>query len=157
MGLRENILREPISVLQLRPYAAVTADATVRQAVDAMRAKQIGATMIVDEAGKAIGMFNEKMLIRLLINNPKLMDDPIEQHMTRNIFTVQAGDSIAKLISTMQNRRLRWVSIVDEEGRPTALTGLRGVVEYVADYFPHQVKVQPIDGSKVSIKTREGA
>jgi hypothetical protein len=49
------------------------------------------------------------------------------------------------------------VSIVDADGRPTALTGLRGVVEYVADYFPRQVKVQPIDGSKVSIKTREGA
>jgi predicted transcriptional regulator len=157
MGLRENILREPVSVLQLRPYAAVTADATVRQAVDAMRAKQIGAAMIVDEAGKAIGMFNEKMLIRLLINDPKLLDDPVEKHMTRNIFTVQASDSIAKLISTMQNRHLRWVSIVDADGRPTALTGLRGVVEYVADYFPRQVKVQPIDGSKVSIKTREGA
>ncbi|QNN21087.1 CBS domain-containing protein [Planctomycetales bacterium ZRK34] len=157
MGLRENILREPISVLQLRPYAAVTADATVRQAVEAMRDKQIGAAMIVDEAGKTLGMFNEKMLIRLLINDPTLLDEPVEKHMTTNIFTVQASDPIARLISTMQNRRLRWVSINDAEGRPTALTGLRGVVEYVADYFPHQVKVQPIDGSKVSIKTREGA
>jgi len=157
MGLRENILRDPVSALQLRPFVAVTPDATVRQTVQAMRDKQMGAASIIDDTGKYIGMFNEKMLIRMLTADPSGLDEPVEQHMTRKIYTIKQDDTIAHLIAVMQSWNLRWVTIVDDAGKPTALTGLRGVIEYVADYFPRQVKVQPNDSSKVSIETREGA
>ncbi|MBI1367782.1 MAG: CBS domain-containing protein [Planctomycetes bacterium] len=157
MGLRENILRDPISELTLRPVVAMPRSATVRQTIEAMKRQGIGAAIIVDSDGRAAGMFNEKLLIRLLLESPGSLDEPVEKHMTPRLVTVRESDSIAKLLAIMQEFSLRWVCIIDEQGRPTALTGLRGLIEYVVDYFPRQVKVQPIDKNHVSMRTREGA
>ena len=54
-------------------------------------------------------------------------------------------------------RQVRHVTVVvtDDDGRVDALTGQKGLMEYVAEHFPKQVMVQRI-GSPV-IQDREGA
>ena len=156
MGLREDLQSHTVNELILRPYAPVRSGATVSDAVTAMKAAGIGAAMILDESCKPIGMFNEKILIRLLANNPDALSEPVEQHMTRHVVCVRRDQPIATLISVMQENTLRWVCVTDEQGRAEFLTGLRGVLEYVTDYFPREVKVQP-DESRLAMDQREGA
>jgi len=156
MGLRENILLERVSDLPLRPLVFMQVDETVRSVLHRMSEGGLGAAITVDADGKPVGMFNEKLLIRLLHENPAAMDQPVGQVMTRNVICVQQGDSIATLIATMQQRKLRWVCVVDETGKATALTGLRGAMEYIVDHFPRRVYVQSTK-SKLAVDQREGA
>ncbi|MDH3583799.1 MAG: CBS domain-containing protein [Phycisphaerae bacterium] len=156
MGLQENIRAEPISDLLLRQAVTAPPQRPVRQVVATMRRVTLGAVIVVDEQGLPLGMFNEKLLIRMLADDPSALDQPVGDHMCQLPVTVRSDASIAKLINTMQAHKLRWICVVDAEGRPTNLTGLRGVMEYLIDYFPNSVKVQPMD-EHFTIETREGA
>ncbi len=156
MGLREDIQTQTVSDLVLRPFVAVRGQTTIRQAVAKMKQFNLGAAIIVDDAGKAVGMFDEKKLVRLLNDRPGALDEAVGTHLSQQIVCLPTTATIADLIKLMQSRNLRWVCVVDEEGKPTAMTGLRGVVDFVADYFPRQVKVQPMD-VKLAMEEREGA
>lgn len=156
MTLRENIMTETVVELALRTLVTIKPTDTVRQVCQAMREQKLGAALIVDDAGKPVGMFNEKLLISLLYRKPEGYDEPVSYHMTTNLVCVKQSDKIAELIATMQQRKLRWICVVDDQGKAVALTGLRGVMEYVVEHFPRSVLGHPIR-SKLSINEREGA
>jgi CBS domain-containing protein len=122
-----------------------------------MRRRRMGCVIIVDEGGNPLGMFNEKLLIRTLTDRPDdAFAQPLDQYMTRNVVCVKTTDSIAKLINTMQKHKLRWVCVVDPVGRALAITGIKGVFEYLVDHLPRCVKVNPLQ-SRLAMKQREGA
>lgn len=156
MGLSEEVLHDHVCDLALRPLVHVDAGASVRNACALMREAQLGAAMILDTDGRPVGMFNEKLLIRLLHANPQAMDEPVDRHMTRNVRCVRETDTIVKLINVMQVHRLRWVCVVDDSGRATALTGLRSAMEYLVEHFSRQVHTNPLR-SRLSMEQREGA
>jgi CBS domain-containing protein len=156
MGLRENLLTEPVTKLAMRVLITARPGTTVRQACEAMRQAKLGAVIVVDDAGHPLGMFNEKLLIRLMAGDIGQLDDPVSKHMTHNVVCMRETDTIAQLIATMQGRKLRWICVVDAGGKATALTGLRGVMEYVVEHHPRSVKVQPMRAN-LSMDQREGA
>jgi len=156
MGLRENILSQPVSDLAIRELVAVRPTETIRETVALMRRKNLGAAIVVDDAGKPVGMFNEKLLIHLLDGGGAAMADPVETHMTRQVACVGARETIATLIATIHARGLRWICICDEGGKAIGISGVRGVMEYVSEHHPRCVLVQPLQ-SKLSVDEREGA
>ncbi len=156
MSLSNDILVNHVSDLSLRPLVSVDAKATVRDACALMRDARLGAAMILDDAGRPVGMFNEKLLIRVLNDRPAALDEPVEDHMTRNLRCVCETDPIAELISVMQAYNLRWVCVRDASGKAVALTGLRGAMEYIIDHFAAHVQTHPLR-SRLSMEQREGA
>ncbi len=157
MGLRRNIMQEPISALSLKRCPTTIASNTVREAIAILNRDRLGTIIVVDDDGMPQGMFNEHMLMRLLHENPTALDDPVGDHMTNYVVCLRRDEPIAKLIATMYQRQLRWVCVVDSDGRPISLSGLRGVIEYVSEYFPHHVAVQPTSNTKLAVDQREGA
>jgi len=157
MGLQKNINTEPIASLSLRRCPTTTPDVTVRDAVRIMRRDGLGAIIVVDEDGKPIGMFNENILVRLLDESPGALAEPISSHMTTYVVCLRREEPIAKLIATMYERNIHWICVLDRHGRPVSFSGLRGLIEYVAEYFPHHIMVQPTTSSKLAMDQREGA
>lgn len=156
MALHESINQDPVTDLSVRELLVIKPTDSVRHACHVMREANLGAAITLDEAGKPVGMFNEKILIRLLAEDADAMDTPVGNHLTTYVATVKQTDTVAHLIHTMQSKDFRWVCVVDGAGRAVALTGLRGAMEYIVDHFPREVKVQSL-GSKLSIDEREGA
>ena len=73
-------------------------------------------------------------------------------------YTIKVLDfGIAKVLDAMQNHGMRFVIVLDDDGKAIALTGQRGMMEYIADHFPRQVKVHMIDDAKLYMDQREGA
>lgn len=157
MGLYENFHADPISMLDVHKTVSVSPDTLVRDVVKQMREARLGAAFIVNHTDHPVGMFNERMLVDLLSKKPEAMDETVDRHMTLNIVCLHRTDSVAKLIATMSNYNISWVCLVDEEYRPTALTGLRGVLRYVVEYIPHLIRVEPMDSTNLSMEQREGA
>ena len=156
MGLRQNILNDRVSDLVLRGLIAVTPKTTVRDTVRQMRSNGLGCAIIVDEDGRPLGKFTERRLICLLAENPERLDDPIDQFLESTWASVNLTDPIAKVIERLQAGGERFVTVTDERGKAVGITGQKGVMEYIADHFPRQVKVQLME-SKLYMDEREGA
>jgi CBS domain-containing protein len=156
MGLQGNLRSEPVSRLNLRKPVLAGPDESVREAVQRMRERQLGCVYVVDDEEKPIGMFTESLLNRLLVTNPDALDDPLRRHMADYWCCVRDTDPIVNVVTAMQAQNIRFVCVLDEAGRVTALTGQKGIMEYVADHFPGQVMVQRI-GCAPFTQHREGA
>ncbi len=157
MGLVQNIQSELAEDLPLREAALLGEESTVGSAIELMRAKEIGCAFVVDDAGRPLGMFTERKLIELLAQGYKDLDElPLYEHLEDAWFSANQKDPLFSVIDTIQRRGARFVCVTDEEGRVVAVTGQKGLAEYVADHFPQQVMVQRI-GGKLGIETREGA
>lgn len=142
MGLKHDILNQPVSELELRDLIAVRSTTTVRQALEKLRQKKLGCVVIVDDEGKPLGKFTERLLIKLLLEHPDGLDQHVGDHMASAWDASQQTDPIATVIDKMESKKLRFVVVLDEQGKAVALTGQKGVMEYIVDHFPRQVKVQ---------------
>jgi CBS domain-containing protein len=113
--------------------------------------------MVVDEKGRPLGKFTEHRLLVLLVNDSQALIRPLKDVMVKDWAEVKLTDPIAKVLDAMQNHGMRFVVVVDDDGVATHLTGQRGMMEYIADHFPRQVKVHMIDDAKLYMDQREGA
>lgn len=156
MGLREDLRTEPIGGLTMRQAVTIPPTVSVRQAAEKMSEHKLGAVIVTDDRGLPQGMFTEKLLIRVMALSPFAMDEPVGSHMAQRCVCLRLTEPVSRLIAVMLEHNLRWVCVVDEEGLPVGLTGLRSVIEYIAEELPSLVKVQPIE-AQLSISEREGA
>ena len=148
--------REPVSRLALREPVLTSEKQTVREAIVQMRQKSLGCAIVVDEDQKPVGMFTESMLVQLLLENPKIVDEPIVTHMAGQWPWVKLSDPIVDVLEALQTKNVRFVCVVDEDGRVAGLTGQKSLMEYVAEHFPEEVMVQRV-GSDPYPHSREGA
>ena len=155
MGLHQDILNQPVSDLDLRELIAVRQDVTIRDALAQMCEKKLGCVVVVDDQNRPLGKFTERLLVRLLLDQPDGLDHPVGQHMASAWAWVQMIDPIAKVIDCMESKKLRFVIVLDDQGRAIALTGQKGVMGYIADHFPRQVRVQRMS-SEYFTGQREG-
>lgn len=156
MGLRDSLIHETVGGLELRPLISVSPGTTVRACVEKMKEGRLGCVFVVDDAGKPIGKFTERRMMQQMVADPGMIDKPVSESMYDTVSTVTRDTSVADLIRLMDERQLRFVCVVDDTGKASALTGQKGVMEFIADHFSRAVMVQDM-GSKVGIEEREGA
>jgi arabinose-5-phosphate isomerase len=156
MGLLERFETETVEKLNIRNPITIDASASVRRAIEKMRAGRLGCAIVVDSDHKPIGVFTEAILRHLLANSPPSIEGQVDSAMARNFPCVQATDKIEFVLQAMELKNTRFVVVVDRDGRVCGLTGQKGLMEYIAEYFPHQVMVQRI-GTRPYPSNREGA
>ena len=153
MALRESILSETVRELPLREAITVAPTTTVREAANRMRGKRLGCVVVVGDDDKPQGTFTEEELVKMLGGN---LDDTVEEHLSPHWASVPITAPVASVLRAMQSKGLRFVVVTDDDGCVAALTGQKGLMEYVAEYFPQQVMVQRV-GVKPYSSQREGA
>ncbi len=156
MGLRENLGLETVRRLELRRLITATPDMLVRDAIQLMRKHDIGCVVVVDEEGKPDGIFTESLLRHLILSGSSFLDEPLKGHMADRCPWVKMTDPIQTVLEAMQINNIRFICVVDEEGKACALTGQKGLMEYIAEHYPRVVMVQRITPIK-PVHKREGA
>ena len=155
MGLAEKFASIPVRELNLREMPTVDKGASVRDAIEVLRSAQLGCAAVM-EAGKPVGMFTESVLREAFAQNPGVIDEIVDSHMTVPFPKVYLDDSVDMVLAAMQANNTRFICVVDSEENVAGLTGQKGLMEFVAEEFPRQVLVQRI--SEVSTNSRrEGA
>ncbi|WP_425395658.1 CBS domain-containing protein [Aeoliella sp.] len=155
MGLHQNMTDEPVSRLELRQPPLCGPTDSIRAAVERMREKHLGCVIVVDDDQKPLGLFAESMLTQLLADDPTQVDDPVSKHMANPWPCVRDTDTIALVLEAMQMKNVRFIGVLDEDGKVIGLTGQKGLMEYVSEHFPQQIMVQRV-GSPPPAE-REGA
>ena len=156
MGLRQDIHEKTIADLDLREVIGVSGATTAQDAVALMKEHGLGYVTIVYDEGKPHGVFTERSLIRLLMQNPAALSEPVSKWLDQDPPILKQSAPIFKLLELMRSRSLRFVIVIDDAGKAVGVTGQRGLMEYIADHFPRQVKVQTME-SKLYMDQREGA
>ena len=155
--LDDSIIREPISTLEPQVPVCVAADATVADAIRTMQEHRIGCVLVTGAEGLA-GIFTERDVLRHVVGaglDPETT--PVTDLMTPNPETVRADAGIVYALNKMSLGGFRHVPVVDDAGRPVGIISVKDVVDYIVDFFSHEVlNVPPEPGLDVA-KSREGA
>lgn len=110
---------------------AMTADASVADAVAAMSVNNFGSVLVVDDAGKMEGIVTERDIMRRLVNEGR---DPaattLGDVMTRELKVAREDDDLIDWLRIMSNERFRRLPVVDENNRPIAIMTQGDFVSY---------------------------
>ena len=88
--------------------------------------------MLVDLAGKLVGLFTDSDLARLFEQRcDAALDRPIEEVMTKQPLTTSVGERVEEAIEVLRRHRISELPVVEPGGRPVGLldiTDLLGLV-----------------------------
>ncbi len=93
--------------------------------VKLMNERNIGSIIVVNEEGRAIGVFTERDLLRLIANNANLDALTVGDVMTRDVIVLNEDASLIKAVHIMAKHGFRHLPIVDEDGRVVGVISIR--------------------------------
>jgi len=156
MGLKQELETATVSQMNNRDPITIGKTATVREAVQAMRASGLGCVIVTDGDNKAVGMFTEGMLRHGLNEGPDVLNEIMADQMVARLPWVLPTDSVRMVLDAMEEHNIRFIAVLDEARHVVALTGQKTLMEFVASQFPQEVFTQdPTSPSTPS--RREGA
>jgi CBS domain-containing protein len=93
--------------------ATITAQMTVTEAVDALRAHGVGALVVSSDGRHIDGIVSERDIVRGLSGQLEaLLTEPVRSIMTATVFTCSPDDDVESLMAVMTQRRIRHVPVV---------------------------------------------
>src|SRR5262249_15996506 len=103
---------------------------TVRAAVALMLQRDIGAVLIVDDAGKLQGIFSERDLLKKVAGLGANYDRPVSEFMTRRPASVSKTDTLAFVLHKMDGGGYRHVPVV-ENAKPIGVLSVRDMLRHI--------------------------
>jgi CBS domain-containing protein len=129
--VERSLMEDSVAVLRPRVPITVQATATVREAMQTMLARDIGALLVVDSSGKLLGIFSERDLLAKVAGlHEPYCHLPVQQFMTRHPETVTAEDTLAFALHKMDVGGYRHLPIVTDD-RPTGLISVRDMLRHI--------------------------
>lgn len=122
-------MRTLAELLTGREVVTMPGTATPLEAARAMNDHHVGAVLVVDDAGAPTGIFTERDLMkRVVVGGLAAGQVSVESVMTRELFTATASSPVTEIAQAMQDRHIRHLPVVDDDGKVLGLLGLRDLL-----------------------------
>ena len=96
------------------------------------RERRVGVILVLDDAGKLVGLFTDSDLARLLEQQQdSFFDKPITTVMTKSPVTVSTSSQTMAAVEVLASRNLSELPVVDKNGRPIGLIDITDVVSLI--------------------------
>lgn len=113
---------------------SIRPDATVREALELMAQKNIGALLVMDGPALA-GIFSERDYARKVVLQGRSSNDALVQDiMTAQVITVQAAQNIDECMQIMTDKHVRHLPILEGQN----VIGLISIGDVVREMMAHQ-------------------
>ena len=112
---------------------------TVREALLLFIRHNIGALVVLDDAGQLIGLLSERDIIRAAPMNEAIFSRPVREVMTREPITAVPQDDLMSVANTMTEMRIRHLLVVDQ-GRLVGIVSIGDVVKAQRDEYRGEVE-----------------
>jgi CBS domain-containing protein len=113
-----------------RDIVSTRPDATIAEVVKLLRAKRIGAVVVMDDADKLCGIISERDLARGLADHgTKLLEMRVSQLMTSEVHTCTPDDDLEKLMKQMTEGRFRHLPVL-RDGEMIGIISIGDVVKH---------------------------
>ena len=129
--IERSLMEDQALVLLPKNPATITAHRTLREAIHLMLEHNIGALMVVDDAGKLLGIFSERDLLKKVAGlHVDYGGLPVGQFMTPKPETVVLTDTLNFVLHKMDGGGYRHVPVV-EDGKPVNVISVRDMLRYI--------------------------
>ncbi|WP_209425788.1 CBS domain-containing protein [Pararhodobacter sp. SW119] len=118
-------------ILKNKPAGVVTIapDASLRDVVELLAARRIGAVIVSPDGAKVAGILSERDIVRELgKRGTDCLSDAVERIMTRQIYGCAPTDLADKVLRTMTEKRFRHMPVMEDD----AMIGLISIGDVVA-------------------------
>jgi CBS domain-containing protein len=138
--LEDALLSDEVRLLAPSEPIRLPPDASVAEAVTRMVDSHRAGVVIVDPAGRLVGIFTERdLLTRVVRQGRELGRTRLEEVMTVDPEALTPDDRICFAINRMHNAGYRTVPLVDGDHRPIGVVTVNDVVGWLARVFPEAI------------------
>ena len=116
----------------------VRAEQSIREALGLLAQHNIGALVVVDESRRPVGMLSERDVVRTAVKNEAVFTQKVSDLMTRNLILGAPGDDLGAVGSTMVERRIRHLPVIDG-GKLVGIVTIGDIVKAQRDQFQGEV------------------
>ncbi len=118
---------------------SVLGETPVREAVELLAERRIGAVPVLKE-GAVAGIMSERDVIYCLRSDgAAMLDWPVERIMTSPAITVEPDSSVLRALSMMTQRRIRHLPVVEGD-RIVGLVSIGDLVKYRMDKIEREAE-----------------
>ncbi len=135
-AIERSLMEEPVACLQpLRPLT-VDLDTTLDEAVRFMRNHGIGCVLVTDADGKLAGILTERDLLQKVAGEGSdLTRMRVADCMTAAPETSKPGYPLGCGLQRMIVSDIRYLPLVDDNGRPVGIVSSRDIIAFMANRF----------------------
>lgn len=156
-----RLLEEPLTLLPSRPPLTFGPEATVKEAMQAMRRRHRGCVLVTEDGSlrsTLIGIFTERdVLLKIIDSGRNPADVPLSNVMTQDPESLPIDAKLAWALNVMSVGGFRHLPVTDAAGRPAFILSVRDIVEFLVESFPAEILNLPPDFRTGETRTREGA
>ena len=103
---------------------------TLKEVIELLAAKGIGAVVVADAAMAVLGILSERDVVRVLAQSgAEALNEPVSRYMTPKVTTVTISDTVDHVMATMTEGRFRHLPVV-EDGRLIGLVSIGDIVKH---------------------------
>lgn len=111
---------------------------SIKDTVDILREKRIGAVLVLSASGQLQGILSERDIVRKLSTEPEFdINQPVEELMTRKVKSCAPNEPLFSVLRTMTEGRFRHMPVMDG-GKLLGMVTIGDVVHYRLDELEHE-------------------
>jgi CBS domain-containing protein len=123
MRIHEILHSKGFDVITIPP------EAIVADMLRLLKDNNLGAVVVSDDGHRIRGIVTERDVVRKLVDGADFLDSPVSSIMSSDVLTCKPDDSVQSLMTTMTNRRIRHLPVVDEDGELAGIVSIGDVVK----------------------------
>jgi len=108
--------------------AMVNEETPVQEVLFAITAAHAGSASVVDEQGRLVGIITDGDIRRHLLANPKGLESPAREAMTKNPKTSTPAQLATEALPVMEKYQIGEMPVLDEQGRPLGVLNLKDLL-----------------------------
>jgi len=113
-------------------------DDTIRQAVEALRDRRIGALLVTDPQGALVGILSERDIVRKLAETPgQTLPQQVKDVMTSKVQTCAPDEPLTEVLKRMTAGRFRHMPVLDG-GKLAGMVTIGDVVNFRLTEAEHE-------------------
>lgn len=128
MNIKRILATKGTYVITIRP------EQTIREAIALLARHNVGALVVVDDAGRLAGIVSERDIVRAAVTDEELFARPVSGIMTRDLITGLPQDDLSSVAKTMTEQRIRHLPVVDQ-GKLVGIISIGDVVKVQRDEY----------------------
>jgi len=130
-SVERSVMFDQVSTLKQNPPVTIGQSATIGDAMALMLSTNVGAILIVNDAGLLVGIFSERDLLKKIVGNvADYANLPITQFMTPRPESVSTTDTLNFVLQKMDAGGYRHVPVL-EDGKPVSIISARDMLRFV--------------------------
>ena len=134
MDRPKNAREQSVSALHTNDYVCVSPDATLAQAIEAMKTDE-GECAIVCADERIVGIFTARDLLMQVIGEAVDLTSPVRDWMSPVVVTLPPDATIGDAVSLMDEKGFRHIPLV-RDGALVGAISVFDIIGYLAECYP---------------------